>query len=263
MSFVISKVLWGLAAPGSLLFLLLCGAFLWHRRHPALSRGLLGLVVLIFAAVALLPVSQLLISPLEQRFLLPQPPARVDGIIVLGGAIEADPTGNAEQPGLNDAAERLTSFAALARRYPDARLVYTGGSGLVRNQETREADLASPLLQSLGVDAARTLYERDSRTTWENALYSKKLVNPKPGETWLLVTSAWHMPRAVGCFRKLGWKVVPYPVDYLGNGPRWATLDAIKQFRTIGLAEKEWIGLVTYWLMGRSDALFPAAQEPN
>jgi uncharacterized SAM-binding protein YcdF (DUF218 family) len=265
MGFALSKILWGLVAPGSLLFLLLCGAFLWHRRRPALSRGLLGLVLLAFAVVALLPVTQWLASPLEQRFPLPQPQslARVDGIIVLGGAIESDPTGNVEQPALDDAAERLTSFAALARRYPGARLIYSGGSGQVRNTETREADLAKPLLQALGVDSSRTIYERESRNTWENAVYSQKLADPKPGETWLLVTSAWHMPRAVGCFRKLGWNVTPYPVDYVGNGPAWASLDAIKQFHIIGLVEKEWIGLITYRLMGRSDVLFPAPQDAH
>ena len=264
MGFVLSKILWGLAAPGSLLFLLLCGAFLWHRRRPALSRGLLGLALLALAAVALLPVTRWVASPLEQRFPLPQLPARVDGIIVLGGAIEQDETGNPDQPALNDSAERLTSFAALARRYPDAKLIYTGGSGVVRNQQVREADLARPLLQSLGIDSSRTLYERDSRTTWENAVYSRKLAQPKPGETWLLVTSAWHMPRAVGCFRKVGWNVVPYPVNYLGkHRPDWLNLDAITQLHFIGLAEKEWIGLLAYRLMGRSDALFPAPLNPN
>ncbi len=262
MGFVLSKVLWALVSPGSILFLLLLGAFLWQRRRPGLSRGLLGLALLLFAAVALLPVTHWLAAPLEQRFPLPQLPARVDGIIVLGGAIEANPSSNAEQPGLNEAAERITSFVALARRYPQARLIYSGGSGLLRNQQAREADLAHPMLQALGIDDARILYERESRNTWENAVYSQRLAQPKAGETWVLVTSAWHMPRAVGCFGKLGWTVLPYPVDYLGNGP-WADLDAIKQFHFIGLAEKEWIGLLTYWLMGRSDALFPAPRAPH
>jgi uncharacterized SAM-binding protein YcdF (DUF218 family) len=263
MAFALSKILWALAAPGSLLFLLLCGAFWWHRSRPALSRGLLGVVLLAFVAVAMLPVTRWVASPLQQRFPLPGPLAKVDGIIVLGGAIELDETGNAVQPGLNEAAERVTAFATLARRFPDARLVYSSGSGSLRDQETREADLAKPLLQSLGVDPARTIYERDSRNTWENAVYSKKLASPKPGETWLLVTSAWHMPRAVGCFRRIGWDVVPYPVDYLGNGPAWAGFDGVNQLRFIGLAEKEWIGLLAYRLMDRSDVLFPAAQGPR
>jgi len=256
-AFILSKVLWGLAAPGSLLFLTLAGAWLWHRRRPALSRGLVGVALLALAAVALLPVAPWVIGPLEQRFPLPQLPAKVDGIIVLGGAIEPDPSGNPDLPVVNDAGERLLAFVALARRYPDARLIYSGGSGLLRDPNTREADLARPLLQSLGVDAARTIYERDSRNTWENAVNSKKLANPQPGETWLLVTSAWHMPRAAGCFRQAGWKVLPYPVDYLGNGPPWATMEVINQLHAISAAEREWIGLIAYRLMGRTDALLP------
>ena len=263
MGFVLSKILWGLVAPGSLLFLLLCGAFLWHRRRPVLSRRLLGLAMLLLAVPALLPVASWLALPLEQRFPPPQLPARVDGIIVLGGAIGTEQTGKGVRPALNDASERVTSFVALAQRYPAARLVYSGGSGLVRDQNTREADLAKPLLETLGVDSARVIYERDSRTTWENALYSKKLANPAPGETWLLVTSAWHMPRAVGCFRKVGWNVLPYPVNYLEGRQRWLNLDALGQLHFIALAEKEWIGLLVYRLTGRSDTLFPAAQEPH
>jgi uncharacterized SAM-binding protein YcdF (DUF218 family) len=257
MLFILSKVLWGLVAPGSLLFLTLAGAWVWHRRHPAVSRSLIGLALLALAAVALLPVTHWVISPLEQRFPLPQLPDKVDGIIVLGGAIESNPTGNPELPGVNDAGERLLGFVELARRYPEARLVYSGGSGIVRDQDTREADLAKPLLLALGVEAARTIYERDSRTTWENAVNSKKLVDLQPGQTWLLVTSAWHMPRAVGCFRRVGWKVLPYPVDYLGNARPWLGLDAVNQLHVIGLAEKEWIGLIVYRLMGRSNDLFP------
>jgi uncharacterized SAM-binding protein YcdF (DUF218 family) len=255
--FVLSKILWGLAAPGSLLFLTLAAAWIWHRSRPGLSRGLLGLALLALAAVALLPVSHWLISPLEQRFPLPRLPEKVDGIIVLGGAVELDPTGNPEMPAVDDAGERLLSFVALARRYPEARLVYTGGSGMVRDQDNREADLVKPMLTSLGVDPARTLYERDSRTTWENAVDSKRLVLPQPGQTWILITSSWHMPRSVGCFRQVGWKVLPYPVDYLGNGPPWAALNAIDQLHVIGVAEKEWIGLLAYHLMGHSDTLFP------
>lgn len=263
MAFALSKILWALVSPGALVFLLLGSAFLLHRRRPTLSRCLLGLVLLAFIATATLPITRWVVSPLEQRFPLPGLLTKVDGIVVLGGAIEPSDTHNPTQPGLNDAAERVTAFAALAQHFPNARLVYSGGSGSLLDQETREADLAKPLLQALGVDPARTIYERNSRNTWENAVYSQKLADPKPGETWLLVTSAWHMPRAVGCFRKIGWNVVPYPVDYFGNGPTRAGLDALNQFRFIGIAEKEWLGLLTYRLMNRSDTLFPAAQEPR
>lgn len=258
MGFLISKLAWALLAPGTLLLLVLAGALLWHSRRPRLSRGLLLGALLFLALLALTPLSHWAISPLERRFPLPGALPHVDGIITLGGAIDDDPTGDPEVPALNDGAERVTAFVTLARRYPEAKLVFTGGSGSVRDQDTKEADLARPLFRSLGVPPERVIYERQSRNTWENAVYSRKLAQPKPGETWLLVTSAWHMPRSVGCFRRAGWNVVPYPVDYRGNAPQWAALEMADELHNLGAAEREWIGLIAYRLMGRSDALFPA-----
>lgn len=259
MSFVLSKIVWALVSPCALLALVLLLALLYHRRRPALSRGLVGLALLFIAALGLTPLAHSVIVPLELRFPQPELPAKVDGIVVLGGAIvlDDDQTG---QPALNDAAERITSLVALARRYPEARLVYSGGSGLVRNQNQREADVAKPLFESMGIPPERVIYERDSRNTWENAVYSKKLADPKPGETWLLVTSAWHMPRSVGCFRKAGWTVLPYPVDYLDLRTQWAGFDTDEQLYALSTAEREWIGLLAYHLMGRTDTLFPAPQ---
>jgi uncharacterized SAM-binding protein YcdF (DUF218 family) len=258
-SFVLSKLVWALLSPLSLLFLALLLALLLQRRRPALSRGLLALGLLFIAALGLTPLAHWAVLPLQQRFPIPaQLPARVDGIVVLGGAISPQN----DQPGqtaLNPPAERVTNFVILAQRYPDARLVYSGGSGEVRDQSMREADAAKPLLEALGIAPQRMIYERDSRNTWENALYSKKLADPKPGETWLLITSAWHMPRAVGCFRRAGWSgIVPYPVDFQDTQPEWGGFDADGHLYALGMAEKEWIGLLAYHLMGRTDALFPA-----
>lgn len=256
MGFVLSKIAWALISPCALLFFALAAAWLWQRRRPALSRGLVGLCAVFLGVQLLCPVGSWVIAPLEHRFDRPDP-AKVDGIVVLGGAVET-----AESiPGdlsLNDAAERITTMVALARRYPGARLVYSGGSGLARHPGPGEAGEVKPLLEAMGLPDERVIYEDRSRNTWENAIYSKQLVQPKPGETWLLVTSAWHMPRAIGCFRSAGWPVVAYPVDYLSRNLRWANFDAPRQLYTISLAEKEWIGLLAYRLMGRTDALFPA-----
>lgn len=106
----------------------------------------------------------------------------------------------------------------------------------------------------------RLILEERSRNTRENARFSAELANPKPGERWLLVTSAWHMPRAVGCFRRAGFPVTAYPVDYRTAGPRDAT--RFNTFASDGLLEfdlavKEWIGLVAYKLAGYTDAWMP------
>ena len=166
------------------------------------------------AALTLLPVGQLTLRPLEERFPQPDLPARIDGIILLGGSVHTEMTADRGQPVLNSAAERITEFVALARRYPEARLVFTGGSGFVFAGDLREADVIRDVLDGLGFDISRIAFERELRNTYENAVFSRPLVNPEPGETWLLITSAAHMPRSVGIFRRAGWPVLAYPVDY-------------------------------------------------
>jgi len=259
MTFLLSKFVWGLAGPGVLLLLMVLLGFVLVHRAPRLSRAMLGLALLFMAALLLTPLGQWAIRPLEQRFPEPALPAHVDGIVVLGGASGYD----SESPSglfLNAAAERLTSFAALARRYPQARLVFSGGSGSVRDTDHREADFAVPFLESLGVPRSRLILERDSRNTWENAVYSHAEAQPKDGETWLLITSAWHMPRSVGCFRRAGWQVLPYPVDFRGHDPEWWGFDLPRQIDTLAVAEREWIGLVAYHWLRRSPEWFPKPQ---
>jgi uncharacterized SAM-binding protein YcdF (DUF218 family) len=262
MAFVLSKLLWALLSPVSLIFLALLGAWWWHRRRPVLSRALIAAPLLFLAALAALPLVHWVSAPLEQRFPVPEP-EKIDGIIVLGGALELANTIDLRQPALNGAAERMTMAVALTRRYPQARLLFSGGSGLVRSHTYNESQVARALFESLGVDPAHTLYEDRSRNTWENALYSKQLADPKPGQTWLLVTSAWHMPRAVGCFRRAGWQVVPYPVDYLGNDAELFKLDDADQLAALTVVLHEWIGLFAYHAMGRTDAWFPAPASQN
>lgn len=257
MTFLLSKLVWALLAPGALLTVALALALWSFRRHPRLSRGLLSLSIAFCGALLLTPIGQWTIQPLEAPFPETEPPAQVDGIIVLGGASSFDGASQREAQ-LNSAADRVTELVVLARRYPNAKLVYSGGSGLVKDQLHGEAQMIAPLLEAMGIPGERLILESRSRNTWENALESKTLANPQAGETWLLVTSGWHMPRAVGCFRRIGWTVVPYPVDFRGHDPEWAGFDMVKQLETMSMAEKEWIGLVSYRLLGRSDALFPA-----
>ena len=261
MSFALSKILWSLLAPGSLLFLLLLGAWILLPRAPRSGRALVGLALAGSGALMLLPLTHWIVGPLEQRFPIPPLPPHVDGIVVLGGAILPYASQLAGQPQLGGAGERITAAVALSRRYPNARLLFSGGSGALRDQVHREADIAGPLFEALGVEPERILLERDSRNTWENALLSKQLAQPKPGETWLLVTSAWHMPRAVGCFRMAGWNLLPYPVDYIAGDAHWFALspDDTLAGTTVGL--KEWLGLLAYHLMHRTDAWFPAPQD--
>lgn len=261
MFFALSKILWWLAAPANLLFLLLAaGVLLLWTRWRGLGRNLAGVAMLLIAAVTVLPVGSWMMQQLEDRFpAVSALPAQVDGIVVLGGAVNPWMTAERGQVALGDHGDRLTEFAGLARRYPDARLVFTGGTGYLTRQDLKEADLLSPLWQQIGVDERRILYENQSRNTHENAVLTLPIARPQPGETWVLITSAFHMPRAVGCFRRAGWKVLPYPVDYK-TGRSFAfdlSLNPAGRLMSLNAAAHEWLGLIFYRLTGKTDSLFP------
>lgn len=253
MSFILSKLVWAVFNPGTLLLLFVATAWATHRRHPQWSRGLLSIVAIFLTVLTICPIGAWILKPLESQFSLPAPGTQpVDGIIVLGGALDPEGSARSGAPALNDAAERLTTFVALARAYPQARLIFSGGSGDPLNQMIREADQVKALFLALGLPSERVVYERDSRNTYENALYSKKLARPEPGQRWLLVTSAWHMPRAMGCFEKAGWQVTPYPVDFRSNShDHWMSFQPDQQLDMVTTGVREWIGLVSYRLMGR------------
>lgn len=260
MSFAASKILWWIVNPGNLLLLLLCLSLfaLLLGRHR-IGTALLAIATMACLAVTVMPVRTWVLRPLENRFPPPSQPDRVDGIIVLGGMINAELSADRGQPVLTDSAERLVAFADLARRYPDAKLVFTGGSAALLGADDREADVARQVLASMGVDVARVRFERNSRNTFENAVYSQRLVEPQPGEAWLLITSAYHMPRSVGIFREVGWPVIPYPVDY--SVPAQTTesgFSLLDGLYGVQWGTREWIGLAFYRLAGRTNAFFPA-----
>jgi uncharacterized SAM-binding protein YcdF (DUF218 family) len=263
MFFVLSKLLGFFAAPSNLAISLgILGLVLLPTRFARAGGWLAAGSLVAMAMLGLSPIGNALIIPLEQRF-PPWDAARgaPDGIVVLGGAISPDVSAARNDPALNEAAERMTAAVELARRYPDARILFSGGSGALIFDEGNEAEFALRLLESLGLPRSRILLENRSRNTVENALYSKALAQPKPGERWLLVTSGYHMPRSVGIFRKAGFPVEPYPVDWRTRG----AADALRPFPTMGeglrrsdIAMREWVGLAAYWLTGQSSELFPA-----
>ena len=209
------------------------------------------------------PLGNWLLYPLEQRF-PPWDAARgaPDGIIVLGGSIDADLSAARGTPVVRGAADRIIAAAALARQYPNARVVFSGGSANLLSNDAREADYAGAIFESLGIAKSRLTMERRSRNTQENAEFSKAMVAPKAGEHWLLVTSAFHMPRSVGLFRKAGFAVEPYPVDWRVGG-RDGPLHVSANFAVDGLGRDRHracangSGLLAYRLTGKIDDLLP------
>lgn len=218
MMFLLSKILWFIIAPFNLALFALTGAMLcmYLKMHaPARMLGIAAWAILIVFGV--LPTGQLLTHYLETRYAAPDPmPSRVAGIIVLGGALNTDQGMTHGVPQLDASADRINAFVTLSRKYPSAKLLYTAGIGTVAQNGMAEGAMIRDLLPSYGFTPNwRFSVEDKSRTTAENAVFSKDMMNPKPGQTWLLVTSAWHMPRAIGAFRAQGWDVTPYPADYL------------------------------------------------
>lgn len=261
MFFVLSKVLWFLTAPSNLLLLLVLAGAGLGLRWPPLGFGICAVAGLALLVGGLSPLASLAFSPLENRF----PKFRDDGtpvtgIVVLGGGVETGLSATRGQLVLNDAGERMVALGDLARRYPSATLVFAGGSGrLTGDKGVSESEIVRRHAASLGIAPERVTYENRSRNTRENALFSAELVNPKPGERWLLVTSAWHMPRAIGCFREAGFTVTAYPVDYRTapriGGIHSTAADGLFEF---DIAVREWLGLAAYRASGYTESVLPA-----
>ncbi|MBF0530715.1 MAG: YdcF family protein, partial [Deltaproteobacteria bacterium] len=215
--------------------------------------------------ITFLPIGAWLLTPLENRFpRVVTLPDQIDGIIVLGGGIDSLVSKGRRQVTLNDQGDRVVTLAALAKRYPSARLVYAGGRWSLGSDWLKEALPAKPALSSLGLDPERILLESQSANTRENAVYARELAQPKIGEKWLLVTSAWHMPRAVGVFRKVEWPVIPYPVDYRATGEySWRSTFSLSQGLTsLSLALREWTALAKYRLWGWVETWLPGPENP-
>jgi len=243
--------------PGFLLvFIGVAGMLIpWRRR-----RILTAICVYGFAAIAILPFGQWMLLPLEHRFAIPSPPPeQVAGVIVLGGAEELDFSDAYGVPSFNATMETVTTMITLARRYPGAKLAFTGGSGNIAGKKLSEADIVAHLFRDVGFDQP-VIYEDRSRDTYENAVLLKRLVQPAPGSTWLLVTAANHMPRSIGCFRQAGWRVLAWPTAFKAVDDwsyQFGHLGMAGRFGDLETALHEWQGLVVYWLLGRTNALFP------
>jgi uncharacterized SAM-binding protein YcdF (DUF218 family) len=260
--FVLSKLLAFFAQPSNLIVLLgLIGLALTRTRFAGAGWRLAAASLILIGLIGFLPLGRALSLPLENRFppwdAAGAPPA---GIVVLGGAVSASMLASRGEIGINEAAERVVAVPALAKRYPAARIIYSGGDASLFVYHESEADVVTELFESLGIPASRITLENRSRNTIENAIYSKALAQPKPGERWLLVTSALHMPRAIGVFRQAGFAVEAYPVDYQTGG--WEdVLDVVggvsHELSGTDKALHERIGLIAYRISGKTSELFP------
>jgi uncharacterized SAM-binding protein YcdF (DUF218 family) len=250
--------------PGNLLLLcLLAGVLLFMLSRGRRGKGLVAIAALVFLLLAVAPLGPAMLLALEERF--PRPsrlPERIDGILVLGGAVEPALSLSYGETVFNGAIARILGGIALARLHPEAKLALISGEGTFLQVGYSEARATLGFVVEQGISADRVLLEEQSRSTHENAVYSKRLFRPAPREVWVLVTSAYHMPRAMGAFAAAGWNVIPYPVDFridpqTGLRANFSLLDGLGASTFAG---KEWVGLAAYRLMGWTRQLLPAPE---
>jgi uncharacterized SAM-binding protein YcdF (DUF218 family) len=265
MFFIASKVFWALVQPLSLVFLL--GLFSWilgllNRRRLALTFGALAL--LFFGLSAFTTLGFNLIAPLENRFEQPaKPPENVTAIIMLGGATAGRVSTARQIAELTEAGDRLAETVRLAGVYPNAKIIVSGGVGLLIADGEPEAHTALRFFTDQGIARERIVLEAESRNTDENAAFTASLIRDNEGQA-LLVTSAFHMPRSIGLFRNVGVQAIPWPVDYRSAGTEGFGLDIanpVLNISTTGVAIREWLGLLAYSWTGRTEDVFPSPTD--
>ena len=271
MFFYLAKIFWFLAQPSTLIALLIAyGAILIWTGWARWGRRFVSAGAVLLLLVGLSPLGNALILPLEDRF--PRAnlkwPVVPSGFIILGGAEIPLISKVRAAPSVNEAAERLIEAVTLASAFPEAKIAVSGGDAGILYKSGPEAASSASLLTSLGVAKERFVIEEESRDTYENAVKLKASLEKfgliGPQKRWVLVTSAFHMPRAIGAFRQAGFAVEAWPVDYRTRGKDDLSrpFDKVSEgLRRTDAATREWVGLLAYWLAGRSDALFPAPAE--
>ncbi|HDZ16060.1 MAG TPA: YdcF family protein [Methylophaga aminisulfidivorans] len=262
--FIASKMIWGLLSPLSLMIwlMVLATCLLWLNYYSAAKRIMLLMTVMSFSVMAY-PVSDYLMYPLEKRFNAPEVlPENISGIILLGGAEQLSLSADWGTAQVGEGADRILTTAALARHYDDAPILVSGGSNLIQQQGLdNSAEVITTLLQQAGVSANRLILDTKARNTYENFVYLKPKLPNLVGK-YILVTSAFHMPRAVGIANKQHINVIAYPVDYRSHQTknRYWDFDALAHLNVLETAVHEWLGLTVYFLTGKTASWFPKSR---
>jgi len=265
MFFTLSKIFWTIAQPlNAICLLLILGGLIWVIFSKKVGRFFMTMGVTALVIFGVLPVGPALMVWLERQYPAPDTlPEKIDGIIVLGGALESYLSKANQQVAANDNVERLICFQDLAQKYPDAKLVYSSGAGDILNPDAMEGDDARAYFKITGL-GRDIIYEEKSRNTYENALYTKELMQPDASENWVVISSAYHMPRAIGIFAKQAWDVIPFACDRRTNGQYsdiFRRLPSVTgNFAMLNIALKEITGTFIYYVTGKTAFIVPAAR---
>ncbi len=257
MFFIASKILGVFTQPLNLLFLFfgLAGILLIFGKLK-IARKTLIWVCALFLLCGYTQIADLALSVLERQTDLPatnQFNEKPLGIIVLGGTATSDKQVRTGWYHLNSSAERITEAIILAKKYPSALLVFTGGSGHIVGRKNDEALAFRILFEQMDAVQNEVLLEAQAKNTWQNAVNTIAITNGREIANWLLVTSAFHMPRAIGSFNKAGLDVIAWPTDYRAEVLKfpWLTANSTEQFSKLNILFHELAGIIVYKLSGR------------
>ena len=260
MTFFLSKFLWDLLNPfNCILFLFILSAFLNFFKFYKFSKIILYFTFLLFFITGVLPTGSYLLYLLEKNYHNKvNLPENVDGILILSGATNPFLTKEYDQISLNGSVERLTESIQLINKYPKAKVFFAGGSGSVKYPDLSHSAVAKRFYENLNVNIKNIYFGNKSRNTYENIVFAKKKFNPNIDEKWVLVTSAYHLKRAINVGEKLGWKLIPYPTDYkLPKKFLWRlSFNFFSNLGSFQHSSHEWVGIISYYLMGRSSKIF-------
>ena len=260
MVFFLSKILWNFFNPKNLiLFIFLFGIFMRWIKFIKFSNLMFIISFLLFFLTAILPTGSYMIYLLEKNYHNKNEfPENIKGIIILGGATNPYLSEIYNQITVNESAERLIESSYLIKKYPNAKIYFAGGSGSLNFPKLSHAVVAKKFYENFNIDTDKIIFDYTSRNTYENILFAKQKFNPKKSENWIIITSAFHLTRSINIAEKLNWRLIPYPTDYrLPKKFEWNfSIDFIGNLSDFQFASHEWIGLIAYYIMGRSSKIY-------
>ena len=260
MSFYLSKIIWVLLNPFNIFVLFtILTIILYLVSFRKLSITIFFINSLYLILISFLPIGNYLIYKIEKEFhsnfIISE---KLDGILILGGATNPLMYKEFNEISLNSSAERLIESVTIIKKFKNSKIIFSGGSGVINRPDLGHSQVARSFYKKIGIDESRIIFEDNSRNTYENILFSKKLANPKKNEKWLLITSASHMRRAMLIGSKINWEFIPYAVDFrtMKKFRFLPSLNLLSNINSFQHGSHEWMGLISYYLMKRTDKIF-------
>ncbi|GAA0558176.1 YdcF family protein [Rhizomicrobium electricum] len=253
MFYYLAQTFWFLCAPSHFaVWLVLAAAVLLYRNRVRAARRCAIASAAILIVAGFTPLSVWLMHPVENLYSRSTLPAHLDGILILGGGTDAEILTSRGAPNASYGLARLAAAASIARLHPEARVVFSGGPFPIGHWDS-EAVAARKILIELGARPEQIVLEATSRNTWENFKNTKAIVKPKQDQRWVLVTSAFHMPRAMKIATKSNWPMIPWPSDYMtATSSQYAFREFPENLQRTDLAVHEGIGVLVYRLSGKA-----------